>query len=196
MAQLSSQMAPINVRLAKKEKERDRIRNLAKDEEHEKASHLNSFKNEVRVLQDLDKQIKDYENSTKPREHENIGAKVAKIVAGVNEKKNELEDLQPKLEDVRRAVEDQDRYKSNLQDNIELLEAEENVKVLQKEISDLEQKVDSIEGSATAEEEYTALKEKQDELMQKKARYDGVYSSHVEQIRALKVSLGRLRLRS
>ena len=51
-------MAPIAVRLAKKEKERDRVRNLARDEEHERTSHLNAFKNDVRVLQDIEQQIK------------------------------------------------------------------------------------------------------------------------------------------
>ena len=189
--QLSNQMAPIAVRLAKKEKERDRVRNLARDEEHERTSHLNAFKNDVRVLQDIEQQIEKYETSSKPREHEMIVAKISKIVARVDSKKKELDEIQPKLNDIRRAVEDQDRYKTNLQANIEILEAEDNARVLQKEIADLEEKCNAIEGSATAEEDFASLKARYDDLIQKKARFDGMYSSQVEQIRALKVSPGR-----
>jgi len=109
-------------------------------------------------------------------------------VGQIESKKKQLKELQPKLHAVRRAVEDQDRYKTNLGANIDILEAQENVKVLEKEIAELEQKRDSVEGADTADDEYRAAKAKIESLKEKKARCDGLFSSHVEQIRALTVS--------
>lgn len=189
---MSNQLAPLNVRLGKKEKDRDKAYAFAKDEEREKSSELNAFKNDVRALRELEKRIDEYEKSTKPQEHEKIAGKVAEIVSEVEHKKKELEALLPKLGDIKRAVDDQDRYKKNLSANIQILEAEETIKVLEKQIADLEQQRDAIEGSATADKEFHDLKSKLESLQQDLARLDGIWSSHVEQIRALKVSFCRL----
>jgi len=177
------------VRLKKKEHEKEKGYNFAKEEEREKSSELNSFKNDVRALRELEKRIEEYEMSSKPQEHEKIVSKVAAIVSDVEAKKNELEALVPKLNDIKRAVDDQDRYKKNLSANIQILEAEENVKVLEKELAEHEEKRDAIEGSATADEEFNNLKSKLEGLQQDLARLGGVRSSHIDQIRALKVGL-------
>jgi len=187
-AQLKEQESPIISKRKQKEEQKQQLRRYANDEESAATSILNSFENDYQVLQSLNGSIDEYERSSKPTEHEKITAKVAKIVGQIESKKKQLKELQPKLNAVRRAVEDQDRYKTNLGANIDILEAQENVKVLEKEIAELEQKRDSVEGADTADDEYRAAKAKIESLKEKKARCDGLFSSYVEQIRALTVS--------
>ena len=171
-----------------KEAKRQRHRSNVRDEEQGRLSTLSSFESDVQSLKGIVTHIEAYERSSKPQELQKIQSKVDKIVERINAKKKEQEDLYPKVESVRRAVEDQGRYKTNLGQNIDILEARENAKALKKEIAELKEKRSGIEGIETAQDEYEAAKSKKDKLLQDKARCDGLWQSHVEQIRALQAS--------
>lgn len=164
------------------------MRSLANEEEHDLLSVLSVFDSDVKSLHNLAKQIDAYLNSDKPQELEQITSKVVKVLDRIEARKRELLQLEPSLEAVKRAVEDQERHKKLLKQNIDILEAGERMKVLEKEIEDLEDKRAEIEGYSTVYKEYTTAKQRKEELQQKKANYDGRFASLVEQIRALKVS--------
>ena len=176
----------------KKETDKQRQRAHANDQEQEKMSTLSSFENDFARLRTTVDSIEAFERSSKPEELQKIQGKVDKIVSRINAKKKEQEALHPKVESVRRAVEDQGRYKTNLGFNIDILETGETIKVLEKEIADHYEKRRNIEGVDTAHDRFQTVKAQKEELLQKKARCDGLFSSHVEQIRALQV--GRVEL--
>jgi len=172
----------------KKESDKQRQRALAKEQEEKKMSTLSSFQKDFDSLREIVDSIEAFEQSSKPQELQKIQGKVDKIVSRINAKKKEQEDLHPKVESVRRSVEDQERYKTNLQRNIDILAAGESIKVLEKDIADQYEKRRNIEGVDTAHDRFQTVKAQREELLQKKARCDGLFSSHVEQIRALQVS--------
>jgi hypothetical protein len=94
------------------------------------------------------------------------------------------------LQSLTRAVDDQERHKKLLMQNIDILVSTERMKVLEKEIAELVENREKIEGSSTANDKFEALKAQQEKLLQKKSNYEGRFSSHVEQIHALKVTSG------
>jgi predicted nucleic acid-binding Zn-ribbon protein len=175
--------------MRKKEYEKTRMRSLASEEGQGLQSTLSAFDSDVKSLQSLVKQIDAYLDSSKPQELEQISSKVAMIVDRMEARKGELLQLEPTLDAVKRSVDDQERHKKLLKQNIDILEAGERMKVLETEVEELEDKRAGIEGHSTVSKEYVAAKQLKEELLQKKANYDGRFASYVEQIRALKVSL-------
>jgi DNA repair exonuclease SbcCD ATPase subunit len=147
------------------------------------------FDSDVKGLHNLVNQIDAYLGSDKPQELVQISSKVAEILDRIEARKGELLQLEPTLETVKRAVDDQDRHKKLLKQNIDIIEAGERMNALEEEIEELEAKRTQIEGHSTVYKDYTTAKECKEELQQKKANYDGRFASHVEQIRSLKVSM-------
>jgi hypothetical protein len=185
--QLSEQVAPIHAKIKKRESEKQRVRSLANEEEKELRATLNSFDGAVKNLRMLTKRLDDYLSSDKPIEMEQISAKVSKLLDRIEANKAKLLELEPTLESVKRAVDDQERHKKMLKQNIDVLEAEDRMKQKQKQIESLESELLGVEGHSTVGAEYQEAKNLKGELQRKKANYDGRFSSLVEQIRALKV---------
>jgi chromosome segregation ATPase len=148
---------------------------------------LNSFDGAVKNLRMLTKRLDEYLSSDKPNEMEQISSKVSKLLDRIEANKAKLLELEPTLESVKRAVDDQERHKKMLKQNIDVLEAEDRMKQKQKQIESLENELLRIEGHSTVGAEYQEAKNLKGELQRKKANYDGRFSSLVEQIRALKV---------
>jgi hypothetical protein len=193
-SQLAEQVVPIQTKKKKKELEKQRMRCLAIEEEQGYQSTLSMFDSDTKSLRTLTKQIDTYLESNKPQELEHISSKVAEIFGVIEARKGELVQLEPSLDALKRAVEDQERHKKLLKQNIDILEAGERMPILENEIESLFDKRAKIEGHSAVYNEYKTAKERKEELQQKKANYDGRFASHVEQIRALKVCmfLGRI----
>jgi uncharacterized coiled-coil DUF342 family protein len=143
-------------------------------------------------LQQLTEQINMFANSDKIRELEQISSKVAKIIEQAQEKKNELSEVVPKMDALHRAVDDQERHKKMLSQNIDILESTERMETLETEIRELAAKLDKIDGCTTVSNEYKNAKNEKEMLQQKKSNYEGRHSSHMDQYYALKVILSLL----
>jgi chromosome segregation ATPase len=180
-------VAPLQQKKRKKETEKQRLRSHAREEEQNLQKMLSSFESDVKSLRSLAGQIDAYLESNKPAEFAQLTAEIDKILSLIDGKKAQLAKLEPTLDSVKRAVEDQERYKKGLSQNIDILKANERMRSLEKQIDEVTSKLESIEGASTAASKYRQWKEKRDELLQKKATYDGRFSSHVEQIQALQV---------
>lgn len=185
--QLADQIAPIQTKRRKKESEKQRSRSLATDEEQKLLSTISNFDGDVQILRDIVKQINHYTDSTKAQELDGISSKIAKIDERIQAKKGELLELEPTLESVKRAVDDQERRKKQLQQNIEILEARERMVAAEKEVEQLENKRDAIKGFDTASQKLAAASKRKDKLVEQRARADGIWKANVEQIRALQV---------
>jgi hypothetical protein len=187
VVQLSDQIAPLQLKKKKKEGERDQTRSYAAQEEESLQTTLSVFKSDVESLQNLNSQIDAFLSSGKLQDLEQTSSKVVVILSQIEAKKNELQQIEPKVHSLARAVDDQERHKKLLMQNIDILEADERRKVLEKEIKELKAERDKIVGGSTASEEYITLKAEKEKLLQKKSNYEGRFSSHVEQIHAIKV---------
>jgi chromosome segregation ATPase len=163
------------------------VRNLGTQEEEGHQSTLSVFKSEVESLQQLTQQINSFTNSDKMKELEQISSKVASILEQAQERKLDLSKVTPKMHALQRAVDDQERHKKMLSQNIDILESTERMETLETEIRDLTSQLDKIDGSATVSNEYKDAKNEKDLLQQKKSNYEGRHSSHMDQYYALKV---------
>jgi len=148
---------------------------------------VNQFQSDVKYLRDLTAQIDDYSGSGKSAESSRIESKVSKVLAQVEEKKSELDSLKPKLAQVRNAVNDQERYKKLLNENIDILGACKRIDELKKEISRLEEDLSKVEGRETAYAKHADAKHRKEKAMADQARIEGRWGGIVEHIRSLKV---------
>ncbi len=184
---LSDQVAPFQQKKKKKESDKDRVRNLGAQEEEGHQSTLNAFKSEVESLQQLTEQIVTFTKSDKITELEQISSKVASILERAQEKQLERSKIVPKVQALQRAVDDQERHKKMLSQNIDILESTERMQVLETESLELTAQLEKIDGSTTVSNEYTSAKHEKELLQQKKSNNEGRHSSHMDQYYALKV---------
>jgi predicted nucleic acid-binding Zn-ribbon protein len=148
---------------------------------------LNLFETEVERVKSIDKSINVYEQSDGPAESARLKPRMDAIRVNMETAKEDLGKLQPDLIEKRKVVDDRERHRKQLQQNIDILVAKERIESLRAELDGLENERDSVEGSDTAESELQELRSKRSDLLHKKARSDGMFSSHMEQIIALKV---------
>lgn len=140
-------------------------------------------------MQQLTQQIISFTNTDKIKELEQISSKVASILEQAQERKVELSKVLPKMNALQRAVDDQERHKKMLSQNIDILESTERMDMLETEIQDLTSQLDKIDGSTTVSNEYKNSKNEKELLQQKKSNYEGRHSSHMDQYYALKVRI-------
>lgn len=165
------------------------MRSHGQDEEQDLQTKLNSFKNEVSDLRRISKEIEAYEMSDGPRELERFSDTLKKIEKRIEDRKRDLLNIEPSLEQVRKAVDDQERHKKHLKENIEILQAGDRIEELEKQIEKLQAKRKSIDNSEEVESEFQSVAAEIERLKEQKAQREGQFSTHGEQIRALKVRL-------
>lgn len=190
--QLSEATLPLKQKQKRKEEDLTKSISLSESEVQALEKALHDFQADKRSLAQLDGEIREFEESSQSNDLGLMSSKMEAIRDSASEAKNELLKLQPGLTEIRKTVTDRERHKRQLQQNIDILVAEARISVLNEEIDKLKEEKDSIEGSQSALAEHGELTAKRESLLQKKARSDGMFSSHMEQVRALHVSLNRL----
>ena len=171
-----------------KEKEKNRARTQAREEQQSLMDVVNQFQSDVKYLRDITAQIDEYSGSGKSNETSRIESKISKVLAQVEEKKSELESLKPQLAQVRNAVNDQERYKKLLHENIDILGVGKRIEELGNEIERLQEDLSKVEGRDTAYAKHTEAKDRRDKAVAEQARIEGRWGGIVEHIRSLKVS--------
>jgi hypothetical protein len=185
--QLSEQVVPLLQKRKKKESDKESNRSDGVQEEEKHQVLLNEFNSDEDTLQKVTIQIDSHLNSEKNLELEQTSLKIAALVDQMKAKTQALSELEPKLRAMKRAVDDQGRYKKLLEQNIEIYTANANMNALKKIISELERQRGNIKGGSTAKDELDEAKSQKVLLQQKKSNYDGRHSSHMDQLYALKV---------
>ena len=143
------------------------------------------FSNDIKELRNLNSLIEQYNSANKSKELERLTADVAKIAETIKEKKEMLASLQPELDAATKAVDDQERQEKLLAQNIEVLECEEQIMDLEKEIDAAKEELEQIEGYDTAQAVYNEAQQRIYEINSKMARHEGRRQEIVEQIRSL-----------
>lgn len=187
-SQIDDDVLPLKRKLKAKELEKQRSRSHRHDHEKELTSSINEFQAEVGRLYELAQKVDDYAATSGQAELDRVESELEHIAADVGRLKGELQVLQPEIARANNLLKDQEREKSQLQFNIAILEQQNKLQGLEKEISQFEEELNQIPGQATAIAKLDEAEARKRQLLENKALLEGRYSEIVERIRSLKVS--------
>mmetsp|Transcript_31649 Transcript_31649/g.76800 ORF Transcript_31649/g.76800 Transcript_31649/m.76800 type:complete len:1417 (+) Transcript_31649:548-4798(+) len=169
----SGEIAPLQNKIKKKESERDSMRNMLGDDEKNIADTLTGFKDMVKSIKQVVDQIKDFEIQMNSLDGEKYEERANQLDGEIENKQEEIKSMKPALEQITKIVDDQERQKKNLQQNIDLLDALKRINVIKQEKEALQHKLESVEGGSTCAQDKEALIEREHELKNEKARLRG-----------------------
>jgi DNA repair protein RAD50 len=160
------------------------------EEEEEKFNEIYStFTASVQDLNRIISVVDEYLKSSKADEVATLEEENNRLAAKEKEKRKEYESIQPELDCVTKMVDDQDRERRNLEENIQLIQANENIEGLRKDIAELEKELSRIEGRETLDNDERQLALRKNHLIADMARQDGRKGEIIETIRGLKRKL-------
>lgn len=185
LLQLGEQIASLQQKVKAKEAEKGRLYSHASDEENKLNETLNLFVSDSNHVQDMNKKIREFESSDKTDDLERIAAEVAKVVGKIKDKRISANATKAKLERASKVVDDQERQRKLLHDNIDLHSSEAQLADIQKKIQVLETDEASVEGADTAQPLYFEAEEKIRQSKHKASLLQGRRNEISEQIRGL-----------
>ena len=150
---------------------------------------LNLFLSDSKHLRDLHKRIEEFEEGGKMDSLERIAAEVAKVVAAVKEKQKEAEATKLKLENANKVVDDQERQRKLLRDNIDLHKSEAQFAHIEKQVQELEQEEAAVEGADTAKDLMREAEERIRASKNEASGLEGERRAISEQVTALRRKL-------
>lgn len=150
---------------------------------------LLQFTSDAKEFRRLTNAVDQFSNSTKPQELERITSEVSKVLAQIDQKRKDQETLEPELETARTAVQDQERHKKMLRENIDVMEGEAAAEELAGQIEQLNEKLEGVEGGKTATDELQRATEIKQKRVADMNRLEGRWMEIVEKIRTLQRKL-------
>ena len=175
--------------MRKKEEEKKTMRKLSLEEEGRASDTFNSFVAAVKGLKELAIQIDEYQDSSNEAELNEISEVQEGIAKKVQGEHRQIESLQPDLDRLAKAVEDQERHKKDLRENLEIIVSRQRIDELKKQISELEETASNVEGHATCYDDLQRIASRNQTRLSSMARLDGRRGEIIESIRGLKVRL-------
>lgn len=148
------------------------------------AEQLKMFENEFRELQ---RQIDDFVSKTDANALENIKNQIEGLQSKRKEKEANVARIQPHLERLKKALDDQERHKKNLNENINLLDLNTQILDIKRELEKLQESSQQINGRDTAKDDIHNLQRRKNKLGQQNARLEGRRGEIHENIRSFKV---------
>lgn len=162
---------------------------MRESEEKERQAALHDFETEVKDLRRLTSVIEAFEASDKLQRIEEHASKVATVLEKISAKKKDKDELAPKVAEAAASVENQERYKKLLRDNIDLINEEEKIKTIDDELERLQDDMSKIEGADEVGEKLRQAEASKQKRLGQKARIEGRWMEVVEKIRSLKRKL-------
>ena len=147
---------------------------------------LLDYQGEVKELRRLTSLVEAFKASGKLQQLDEHGDKVAFLLDKIKAKRKEKAELAPRLAEVAASVENQERYKKLLKDNISLINEEEKIKTLEEKVERLEDEMGKIEGAEDVSEKLGQATANKQKRLAEKARIEGRWMEVVEKIRSLK----------
>jgi chromosome segregation ATPase len=163
------------------------MRNLGTEEEEElrKATQqLRMLENEIEELQ---KQIDDFDCQNDADSLDRIKNKSFELAAQRKEKEERVGKIQPDLDRLKKALDDQERHKKNLNRNINVISLNSRIRDIKKEIGSLQEAAANVAGHETAYDDAQRLRNRETEIAQMNARLEGRRGEIYENIRSFKV---------
>jgi len=188
---LKNNVKPIKDKVAKKESERDKMKKHTKEEEDEirnTVEQLKMFENEFRELQ---RQIDDFDSKNDANALERIENQIGGFQSKRKAKEVNVAKIQPHLERLKKALDDQERHKKNLNENINLLDLNAKIRDLKRELESLQESAQQVKGRDTAKDDIRNLQRRKTKLGQQNARLEGRRGEIHENIRSFKRKLSQ-----
>jgi len=167
------------------------MRKHAQEEEDEirkNMEQLKMFENDFRGLQE---QIQDFDSKNDGDALERIEKQIEGFKSKRKEKEVDVAQIQPHLESLKKALDDQERHKKNLNENIYLLDLNSQIRETQRELGNLNESAEQIKGRDTVEEDLRNLQRRKTELGHQNARLEGRRGEINENIRSFKRKLSQ-----
>lgn len=179
----------IRPKIRTKETDKQKHREFSKSEEEKLSSTLAKYSTDVSSFEGLTAQIERNIRSRETTSLDSLNGKIAKLREKLDERRSRLKDIEPELERVSRSINDQERHKKLLQENIGLFQARQRISDLQKEISRYQEDLEQVEGYASCDEDFSKATARKRSLEETKARHEGRRGGFIDQIRTLKVRI-------
>lgn len=186
---LQEQLAPLAQKQKSIEMEKSRMRALNNEEDERISSILNSFLLAMKEIRVIDSNIKKYLSSTSDDELASARLQSVECNKKIDDKRKQINSLKPELDNLLKAIEDQESHKKNLKDNIDVINANNAINGLNKHILQLEEKAKSICGHDTLFQDIASLRSKRESIIKSTARLEGRRGEILESIRTIKRKL-------
>lgn len=154
------------------------------DEIRKTTEQLKIFDNQFRELQ---RQIDDFDSRNDSNALERINNQIEGFQSKRKEKEINAAKIQPHLDRLKKALDDQERHKKNLVENINLLDLTAEIRDLKRELENLQESAQEVEGRDTAKDDIRNLQRRKNKLDQQNARLEGRRGEIHENIRSFKV---------
>lgn len=165
------------------------MRNVKEGEIKQYQTSLLDFQSEVKELRRLTTAVASFRASGKLQMLEDHVEKVATVLRKIQAQQKEKSDLEPQLATASASVENQERYKKLLRDNIALVNEEGKISEISDSIEKLQEEFDGIEGADDAVEKHHEAQALKQKKLGEKARLEGRWMEVVEKVRSMKRKL-------
>jgi DNA repair protein RAD50 len=165
------------------------LRNVKEGEIKQYQTSLLDFQSEVKELRRLTTAVASFRASGKLQMLEDHVEKVATVLRKIQAQQKEKSDLEPQLARASASVENQERYKKLLRDNIALVNEEGKISEISDSIEKLQEEFDGIEGADDAVEKHHEAQALKQKKLGEKARLEGRWMEVVEKVRSMKRKL-------
>lgn len=188
-AKLQDELAPLEQKEKSKEQEKQRLRKMNEEEYERHSETLSNFLQLAGELKDLILKIEQYEDSPNEEELAGIGNRTEILAKKREEKLKAIARMNPEIQQIEKAIEDQDAYKRNLRDNLDIISTTQRIKQLEKDLDSLKVENNNIEGHETVYDDFETLRHRQTTTGKAIARLEGRRGEILESIRSAKVRI-------
>eukprot|EP00571_Detonula_confervacea_P010665 CAMPEP_0172307014 /NCGR_PEP_ID=MMETSP1058-20130122/7955_1 /TAXON_ID=83371 /ORGANISM="Detonula confervacea, Strain CCMP 353" /LENGTH=1404 /DNA_ID=CAMNT_0013019073 /DNA_START=130 /DNA_END=4344 /DNA_ORIENTATION=- len=186
--EFDKQILPIRTQLMQRESDRDRMRDANAQEDGMLGDQLKDFERDMDKLKEVNEKIDQYIRSKKDNEIDEVDQKLLHNAEDIRGGEEKITEMKPELENLKKQVEDGERQKKTIQDNLGLFKLEKKVNQLQDDIKKLQGEVDAM-GGDTAREQHQVAASNIRQHQSKIERYNGRMQGLTEQKRNLRKKL-------
>mmetsp|Transcript_20519 Transcript_20519/g.49341 ORF Transcript_20519/g.49341 Transcript_20519/m.49341 type:complete len:1398 (+) Transcript_20519:99-4292(+) len=186
--EFDKQILPIRSQLMQKESDRERMRDSNAQEDGMLGGQLKDFERDTDKLKEVNEKIEQYIRLKKSDAINEVDQKLLHSAEDIRSGEEQMTQIKPELENLKKEVEDCERQKKTLQDNLDLFKLEKKVDQLQEEIKSLQDELDAM-GGDTSNEQHKAAVSIIRQHQSKIERYNGRMQGLNEQKRNLRRKL-------
>jgi len=188
MKKLESEMAPVRTQLMQKQSDRDRLRDNNAREDGTLSSKVQDFKRGIDKLREVNDKVDEYVRSDKESQIREVERKLDENKQNIRAGEADLDKMKPQLETLKKQVEDGERQKKIIIDNLELFKLQKKLTQLKEEIESAQNEVNGMGGDGAREKYDTSLSNIRHNQT-KIERYNGRVQGLTEQKRHLRRKL-------
>lgn len=185
---LEKRFAPIRKSLMQKESDRTRMRDTNSHEANALQEEMKHFDKDYERLREINDKVDFFVKSRKLEEMQEIARKLAHNSESISSEENKLASMKPEIERLKKEVEDSDRQKGIINQNLDLLKHRRKVDKLEEEIKQLTREHNAMGGKEAARKAKSAQQAIAD-LKESIAKENGKREGLAAQRRALKRKL-------